>query len=105
MKLAKLENSVIENETVYYTVVVFADPNKSGRTLENAYKTINGAYKAGAMAIWNDVKGGNSAARVNIRKETVIKRIPGKLELSSSGIAKRFTLEFTGADCARIVNV
>lgn len=87
--LHELENREIiasaDAPFIYYIVTVFPDGAPIGYTLENAYNTTAGARNAAIAALMKlNVKG-----EAIVRKETVYKRIPGKLEISTSGVFQR----------------
>lgn len=93
MTIHELENREIIADVyapfVYFTVHVFPDGARLGKTLPTAYKTEETAKRAAVAA----VKKISGEAHATIRKEEVVKRIPGKLEISSSGITSQIVKE------------
>ena len=97
MTIKQLDNMTIDRETVYYSAHIFPERGYA-KQLETAYKTAQNAIKAAALYLYNH--GGKEAV---IRENVVYKRIPGRLELSTSGKIKTVSLEYISDSKANVI--
>ncbi len=87
MLLKAIENSIL-NDFTYYTITIFADSNKPGKTYPKAYKTERNAIKT-AENLFNT---GNYDI-VMLRRQEIIKQVPGITDFSISSPIKEYKQE------------